>query len=147
MLISKDKVIEEISQLWPKCYLVPSDQEVLCPSKEEFQKLFIKIKAQLIRLIGNNYIKRIFECEDSAKAFAGQCVIVRAMMAARKEIPPDKFYSWSVGICFGTKFNAWEGAHWQIIVRLKEGWYLYDPQTEGLWKASPVDDDVMFFLM
>lgn len=147
MIISKDQVIEEISRLWSNCYLVPSDQQFLTPLEEDFRRLFSKIKIRLTELIGKSYMHKIYECEDLAKAFAGECVILRAMLAAKNQIPVDQFLSWPVGICFGTKFNAWEANHWQLIVRCEEGWRLYDPQTDAIWKPSKVDDNVMFILM
>ena len=146
-IITSSKVRKEISSIWPKCYTLNTDQEFEIPSLDQFKEIIPKVLNLIHESLKHraNTIPHILVCEDICKIWAGLIILIRSSEVLDQGKKDN--YSWPLGICFGDKFNAWAENHYLLIIRLKEGWKIFEPQTQEMWSPKYPDDNAQFIFM
>lgn len=146
-IITSGQIRGEIKHIQPGCYTLLTDPEFLSPPAKEFKERANWVVERMKQSIQHQgAIERLWMCEDISKVTMGQIVLSRVVEASQNKLPIDEMFSWSFGLCFGTRFNAWAGEHYNLMVRTEGGiFYIYDPRTQEFWSLSTKDDTVLFY--
>lgn len=114
-----------------------TDKEFLIIEVSDIRRLIEKYRDPL-----NRYVPNLWECEEISLAF--MIDVRRGRLNSLEHLRVEDRKNLALGIAAGLKWKGKEKNHQANIFFSKKGIYLFDIQTQEIWKANPKHDDIFF---